>query len=316
MRSGSKSLTSGRSGSKYPIRGRPGLKSEPTHYDQDDYYDPNQGYNYDGPPPGYYDRKPRNPYHYGPSNHQGDYYRGGKKPNRGGKCPCNDVHIINSLIDSHKDNLLSFNVYLQGMDAAMEVKGAQDGNKSKGLQIDTLLDTGALGVNGNYISPEMADKIDKFRKHRVASDDMRTCSGLSGVCMNTSDSLMLTVKLKQQVFITLRFYILDGPLDLIIGKKAIVKYHVLDMFSIHFGLETFHKVPLCTECSKYGKHSQCTNCSTPHESIHEQPHNNLVPMDIDNDVWLDNKELVSATYKPIHTIVLIKPRYPITATRR
>ena len=165
------------------------------------------------------------------------------------------------------------------MDAAMEVEGAEVGNKGKGLQIDTLLNTGALGVDGNYTSPRMADKIDKFRKHRVASDDIRVCSGLSGVCTNMSDTLMLTVKLKQNVFITLRFYILDGPLDLIIGKKAIVKYHILDMFPVHFGLGISNEVPLCTECRSYGDHSQCTNCSTPHDSIHEQPLNNLVPMD-------------------------------------
>ena len=40
-------------------------------------------------------------------------------------------------------------MYLQGTDAAMEVEGAEDGIKGKGLQIDTLLDTGALGVDGN-----------------------------------------------------------------------------------------------------------------------------------------------------------------------
>ena len=58
----------------------------------------------------------------------------------------------------------------------------------------------------------------------VAIDGLRVCNGLSGVCTNASESLMLTVKSIQNVFITLRFYILDGPLDLIIGKKAIVKY--------------------------------------------------------------------------------------------
>ena len=131
---------------------------------------------------------------------------------------------ISSLLDSDKDDLLFFTVYLQGMDAAIEVEGAEDGNKGKGLQIDTLLDMGALGVDGNYISPRLADKIEKFRKHRVGSDDMKVYSSLSGVCTNMSDSLMLTVKLKQNVFITLRFYILDGPLDLIIGKKACIPY--------------------------------------------------------------------------------------------
>ena len=124
-----------------------------------------------------------NPNYYGPSAPPDNYYRGGNYSHRGGKCPCDDVRIIRFLLDSHKDDLLSFNVYLQSMDAAMEVEGAADGTKGKGLQIDTLLDMGALG---NYISPRMADKIDKFRKHRVASDDMRVCSGLRRVCDNMS----------------------------------------------------------------------------------------------------------------------------------
>ena len=86
----------------------------------------------------------------------------------------------------------------------------------------------------------------------------------------------------------LRFYILDRPIDLIIGKKATIKYHILDMFHIHFWLETSRKIPLCTEFKSYGEHSQCTNCSTPHNSIHEQPLNKLVPMDIDNTVSTTN----------------------------
>ena len=104
------------------------------------------------------------------------------------------------------------------------------------------------------------------------------------------DKLVLAVKLKHQVFITLRFYVLDEPLDLIIGKKAIVKYPILDIFPVHFVLETSYKVPLCTECRSNGEHSQFTNCSTPHGSIHKQPLNKLVPMDIGNDAsttsWL------------------------------
>ena len=79
----------------------------------------------------------------------------------------------------------------------MEVEGTEVGNEGKGLQIDTILDTGALGVDGNYISPKMANKIDEFRKHRVASDGLRVCNGLSGVCTNTRESLMLTVKLNR-----------------------------------------------------------------------------------------------------------------------
>ena len=62
------------------------------------------------------------------------------------------------------------------------------------------------------------------------------------------------------------------------------------MFPIHFGLETTRKIPLCTECKSYGEHSHWTNCFILHNSIHEQPLSNLVPMEIDNDVsttsWL------------------------------
>ena len=73
----------------------------------------------------------------------------------------------------------------------MEVEGAEDGDKGKDFQTDTLSDTEAPGVDGNYIyiSSKMADKFDKFGKHRIASDAMRFCSALSGVC----------TKLKQQV---------------------------------------------------------------------------------------------------------------------
>ena len=34
----------------------------------------------------------------------------------------NNVRIISSLIDSHKDDLLSFTIYLQGNHEAMEVE--------------------------------------------------------------------------------------------------------------------------------------------------------------------------------------------------
>ena len=60
------------------------------------------------------------------------------------------------------------------MHEVIEVEGTEDGNKGKGFQIDT----GALGVDGNCISQKMANKIDKFRKHRVTSDELRI--GLSG----------------------------------------------------------------------------------------------------------------------------------------
>ena len=140
------------------------------------YNDSNQGY-YDAPNPGYYDRGYRNPNHYGPNTPQGDNRSSCNNPYRDVKCPSDitdDVRIISSLLHSHKDDLLSFTLYLQGNHEAMEVEGRKDGDKGKGLQVDTLLDTRALDVDGNNISPKMATKIGKFRKHRVASDEVRS----------------------------------------------------------------------------------------------------------------------------------------------
>ena len=51
-----------------------------------------------------------------------------------------DILIISSLLYSYKDDLLPFAVYLQGLHEAMEVEGAKDGDKDKGLQIETLVD--------------------------------------------------------------------------------------------------------------------------------------------------------------------------------
>ena len=80
-------------------------------------------------------------------------------------------------------------------------------------------------------------------------------------------------------------------------QKSIAKYHILDMFPIHFGLGTSHKVPLCTECKSYGDHSQCTNCSTPHDSTHAQQLNNLVPMEVNTVGW--HNILAKPYYRPL-----------------
>ena len=76
-------------------------------------YDPN--YNYNDPHPGYNNNYPgqgnQNQGYYGPNTNHGD--RGNNNnPNRGGKCPCNDVRIISSLLDNHIEDLLSFTMYL------------------------------------------------------------------------------------------------------------------------------------------------------------------------------------------------------------
>ena len=74
----------------------------------------------------------------------------------------------------------------------MEAGGGED--DTRGHLIDTLLDTGALGIDGNYISEIAANKIDSSRKNRLLSSDVRICSGMDGACTNSNYYLMLTVK--------------------------------------------------------------------------------------------------------------------------
>ena len=85
--------------------------------------------------------------------HPQNKYTGGKGKEgpRGGTCSCvipSDVLIINSLSSNHKDDLISLSVYPQDT-VALEAGGEDD---SRGHQIDTLLDMGALGIDGNFIS--------------------------------------------------------------------------------------------------------------------------------------------------------------------
>ena len=74
---------------------------------------------------------------------------------------------------------------------------------------------------------------------------------------------MMTVKIKQHISITLKFYILKhSPIELIRGKQAIVKDNLSSMFPIQFGLLPSHTSAKCVECETYGRLTQCYECNT------------------------------------------------------
>ena len=77
-----------------------------------------------------------------PSNPQGDNRGGYTNTNRGGKCPCDITDDFRIVISSILHRVPSRH-------KAMEVEGAEDGDKGKGLQIDTLSDTEAQGKPKN-----------------------------------------------------------------------------------------------------------------------------------------------------------------------
>jgi len=174
-------------------------------------------------------------------------------------CNCilpKDIRIISALTNTNDNDLIPLSVYLQDTTDRDEVE--EDGRKAN--IIKTLLDTGALGIDGNYITSEVANLIDSDKSNRHISNDITICSGLDGSCSNANFYMYLTVKIKQHTFITLKFYILESsPIDMIIGKQAIVKYNLLSMFPAQFGLLPEHSA--CVECNRFGIQSQCMECT-------------------------------------------------------
>ena len=130
----------------------------------------------------------------------------------------------------------------------------EEDDKVKGQVIAALLDTVALRINGNYINKPISDKLDSTKSNIRVSNDVDICSGMDGICSRSNECLNRIVRIKSPVSITFKFYILQtSPVDLIIGKPAIVQFHILDMFPIHFELSV--TTPPITA------HTQCTDCT-------------------------------------------------------
>ena len=102
------------------------------------------------------------------------------------------------------------------------------GSKKKGagppgVSVDALLDTGALGIDGNYISLDIVDNMELENNFEPSvANQVSICSGLDGTCTKNPKSVTLNVHLIRNFKLQLKFFILAStPFDLIIGKNVI-----------------------------------------------------------------------------------------------
>ena len=109
-------------------------------------------------------------------------------------------------------------------------------NANGGHLVQVLLDTGSLGLNGNYISETVASTIDKDSSF-ISTSNHRVCSGLTGLCSDDIPYLILLVSINHYLNIELKFYIIKSlPFQGIIGIKAIRQHYLVKHFPTFFGL--------------------------------------------------------------------------------
>ena len=141
-----------------------------------------------------------------------------------------DTLILTSLIDTVPDDLIP--LYINNK---AERKGEQ---KDSGIEVHALLDTGSLGINGNYVNKDIAHSLCPGLNCFDHSSNI-VCSGFDGTCSSDNYSAYLSVKLKENVVIKLKFFVLQSsPFDLIIGKHAIRTHNLIQQFPEYFGVKT------------------------------------------------------------------------------
>jgi hypothetical protein len=87
-----------------------------------------------------------------------------------------DIRITNAM-NANTNDLIPLMAYLH--------QDTREGvGDVRGHEIAVLLDTGALGIDGNYISAKLANEIDSQRKLRVLSNIVVICNGVDGGCVD------------------------------------------------------------------------------------------------------------------------------------
>ena len=82
----------------------------------------------------------------------------------------------------------------------------------------------------------MAHKIDPL-KLKIEGSSTQVCSGMDNICVANNDYFFVTVMITNFISITIKCYILiTTPFDLIIGRKTILKHHLVNRFPAYFGI--------------------------------------------------------------------------------
>jgi transposase InsO family protein len=109
--------------------------------------------------------------------------------------------------------------------------------------VNTLLDTGSIGPDGNYIHKDIVSLLDPLNIH-IKKSSNTVCSGMDNTCVANNSFLYITVMISKIIFITIKCYILNlTPFDLIIGRETIIKHHLVNRYPTYFGLEPGDTTP-------------------------------------------------------------------------
>ena len=117
-----------------------------------------------------------------------------------------DILIINALENPPHVDIIPLSVYSQTTEVAREEEVDEAANYAMEYTIDSILDMGVLGINGNYISLAAADLLDHMKAYRQTSSDVMICSGIDGVCISINKFIWLRVKTIDNLWITIKYF--------------------------------------------------------------------------------------------------------------
>ena len=97
----------------------------------------------------------------------------------------------------------------------MQEKTRKSDQNPQKVPVDVLLDTGALGVDGNYINLDIVGNLQmEYNFEPSVANNGPVCSGLDGTCIKNPKSVTLNVHLSRNVRLQLKFFILAStPFD-------------------------------------------------------------------------------------------------------
>ena len=94
--------------------------------------------------------------------------------------------------------------------------------------MNTLVDTGSPGLNGNYIDTDLVKAFAKRQSVVTYISTDSVCSGLDSTSSSNMEYIFLTVNISNTEQVKFEFFILALiPFDAIIGLEAIRKHNLL-----------------------------------------------------------------------------------------
>ena len=117
------------------------------------------------------------------------------------------------------------------------VEAAAEEGQGNSLELRTLIDTGFLRTDGNYVHSDIIDAVLSNSHLTIHTSNNSVCSGLDSICSNNIKYTFLNVNISKSEKVGLKFFILAStPFDAFIGLEAIKKHRLLDRFPSYIGL--------------------------------------------------------------------------------